>query len=58
MIDGWTDDFIPPEIADNVTCLADQDHHEREGYTVSLQSGNYENDLHAAQDEAFQKIPR
>jgi hypothetical protein len=53
-IDGWTDDFIPPEIADNVTCLADQDHHEREGYTVSLQSGNHENDLHAAQDEAFQ----
>jgi hypothetical protein len=34
--------------------LADQDHHEREGYTVSLQRGNYENDLHAAQDEAFQ----
>jgi len=25
----------------------------REGYTVSLQSGNYENDLHAAHDEAF-----
>ena len=50
----WADDFIPPEIADNVTCLANQDHHEREGYTVSLQSGNFENDLHAAQDEAFQ----
>jgi hypothetical protein len=53
MIDGWADDFIPPEIADSITCLATPDHHEREGYTVSLQGGNYENDLHAAQDAAF-----
>jgi hypothetical protein len=50
MIEGWADDFIPPEIADNITCLTDSDHHEREGYTVSLEGGNYENDLHAAQD--------
>jgi hypothetical protein len=53
MIDGWSPDFIPPEIRDNIICLEKPDHHEREGYTVSLQDGNYENDLHAAQDEAF-----
>ena len=53
MIESWADEFIPPEIADNITCLENPDHGEREGYTVSLQSGNYENDLHAAQDEAF-----
>ena len=53
-IEGWSDDFIPPEIADNITCLDNADHHEREGYTVSLQSGNYENDFHAAQGGAFQ----
>src|SRR5579871_5430798 len=52
-IGGWPDEFIPPEIADNIIHMDNSDHHEREGYTVSLQSGNYENDLHAAQDEAF-----
>ena len=41
MIDSWANDFIPPEIADNITCLTNPDHHEREGYTVSLESGNY-----------------
>ena len=50
MIEGWTDEFIPPEITNNITCLTNSDHHECEGYTVSLESGNYENDLHAAQD--------
>jgi hypothetical protein len=53
MIEGWPDEFIPPEITDNITHLENPDHHEREGYTVSLQTGNYENDFHAAQDEAF-----
>ncbi|KAH7029969.1 hypothetical protein B0J12DRAFT_768917 [Macrophomina phaseolina] len=53
MIDGWSDDFIPPELRDNVICLDEPDHHEREGYTVRLQTGNYENDLQAAQDGAF-----
>ncbi|KAH9203071.1 hypothetical protein DL95DRAFT_508538, partial [Leptodontidium sp. 2 PMI_412] len=53
MISGWGEDVIPPEIRNNITCLKSSDHHEREGYTVSLQSGNYENDLHAAQDEAL-----
>jgi hypothetical protein len=28
------------------------DHHEREGYTVNLRLGNFENDLQAGQDEA------
>ncbi|KAH6691789.1 hypothetical protein BKA61DRAFT_742496 [Leptodontidium sp. MPI-SDFR-AT-0119] len=53
LMDGWNADFIPPEIWDNIICLGDSDHHEREGYTVSLQTGNYENDLHAAQDGVF-----
>ena len=53
MIENWSEEFIPPEIADNITYLENPDHHEREGYTVSLQTGNYENDFHAAQDEAF-----
>jgi hypothetical protein len=50
MMDDWSDDFIPPEIRDNIICLGSSDHHEREGYTVSLQIGNYENDFHAVQD--------
>jgi len=53
MMDNWPDEFIPPEIAENVITLTSPDHHEREGYTVSLEHGNYENDFHAAQDEAF-----
>ena len=53
MIESWPPDFIPSEITNNITCLENPDHHEREGYTVSLESGNYENDFHAAQDRAF-----
>lgn len=53
MMDTWSDDFIPPEIRDNIICLGSPDHHEREGYTVKLQVGNYENDLQAAQDESL-----
>ncbi|KAH6985174.1 hypothetical protein EDB80DRAFT_232831 [Ilyonectria destructans] len=53
MIDEWSDDFIPSELRDNIICLGESDHHEREGYTVNLQAGNYENDLQAAQDESF-----
>lgn len=52
MIDHWSDDFIPTELRDSIVFLDESDHHEREGYTVHLQSGNFENDLHAAQDEA------
>jgi hypothetical protein len=53
MMGSWDDNFIPREIQDNIICLGESDHHERERYTVSLQAGNYENDLHASQDEAF-----
>jgi hypothetical protein len=53
MIDDWGDDFIPPELRDSIICLTESDHQEREGYTVNLQTGNYENDLQAAQDSAF-----
>ena len=53
VIENWPHDFIPHEITDNIICLTNLDHHEREGYTVSLETGNYENDLQVAQDEAF-----
>ncbi|KAH7305354.1 hypothetical protein BKA65DRAFT_365141, partial [Rhexocercosporidium sp. MPI-PUGE-AT-0058] len=53
MIDDWSGDFIPPEIRDNIICLGSSDHHEREGYTVGLQTGNCENDLQAAQDDVL-----
>lgn len=53
MIDDWTDDFIPPELRDNLICLDEPDSGEREGYTLSLRTGNYENDLQAAQDGGF-----
>jgi hypothetical protein len=52
MIDDWSDDFIPPELRDSIICLDEPDHHERQGYTVNLEAGNYENDLQAAQDSA------
>jgi len=53
MIEDWPAEFIPPEVANNIIHIEKNDHHEREGYTVSLQTGNYENDFDAAQDEAF-----
>jgi hypothetical protein len=53
MIENWPHDFIPREITENITCLKSPDHHEREGYSVNLETGNYENDLQAAQGEAF-----
>lgn len=52
MIDNWNDEFIPPELRDNIIRLDQPDHQEREGYTVSLAQGNYENDLQAAQNES------
>src|ERR1700735_1805330 len=53
MIESWDNDFVPPEIANNVIHATHSDHHEREGYTVGLQAGNLENEFHAAQDAAF-----
>jgi hypothetical protein len=52
MVDEWNDDFIPTELRDSIVCVDEADHHEREGYTVNLQEGNYENDFHAAEDDA------
>jgi hypothetical protein len=53
MTDRWSEDFVPSDVQDNIICLDELDHQEREGYTVNLQHGNYENDLQAAQDETF-----
>ena len=54
LINSWDSDFIPPDIEANIIHIKDPDHAEREGYTVSLQAGNHENDFQAAQDSAFQ----
>jgi hypothetical protein len=48
MINCWSDDFIPPEIQNNIICLPESDCYEREGYTINLEDGNYENDYHAS----------
>lgn len=52
MLDSWTDEFIPPELQDNVICVDEPDSLEREGYSIHLDRGNYENDFQAAQDTA------
>lgn len=49
-VDNWPDDFIPSDLQQQVICLGDTDHHERGGYSVNLQEGNYENDWQAAED--------
>jgi hypothetical protein len=54
MMDSWSDEFIPPELQNSIIYLDEADHHEREGYTVDLQRGNYENDFQAAEDNAFE----
>lgn len=53
MIDDWADDFIPPELRDNIISLDEPDSGEREGYTVNLSTGNYENEFQEAQDTSF-----
>lgn len=50
MLDLWSDEFIPPEVQENIISVDLADSHEREGYSVHLDSGNYENDLQAAHD--------
>ena len=52
MLDSWTDEFIPPELQENDICVDEPDSHEREGYSIQLDRGNYENDFQAAQDTA------
>ncbi|KAI7971253.1 hypothetical protein EIK77_001186 [Talaromyces pinophilus] len=53
MTDRWSEDFVPSDLQENIIFLDEPDNQEREGYTVNLQHGNYENDLQAAQDETF-----
>jgi hypothetical protein len=49
ILDAWSDEFIPPELQENLICVDVADGHEREGYSIELDSGNYENDFQAAQ---------
>jgi hypothetical protein len=53
MMHDWADNFIPPELRDNIIYLDKPDSGEREGYTASLRTGNYENELQGAQDRGF-----
>ena len=52
MISDWADEFIPPESRDKIIYLDKPGSDEREGYTLSLRTGNYENDLQAAKTVA------
>ena len=56
IVEGWPNEFIPLEIADNITCLQNSDYHEREGYAVSLKSGNYEMNCKLHKMEPFPLI--
>lgn len=49
MIGTWDDDFIPADLQENIISVDQPDGHEREGYSVHLDTGNYENDFQAAQ---------
>ncbi|KAJ5198759.1 uncharacterized protein N7498_007876 [Penicillium cinerascens] len=49
-VNHWPDEFIPSDIQQQVICVDNTDHHERAGYSVNLQEGNYENDWQAAED--------
>jgi hypothetical protein len=52
MVDEWADDFIPAELQHHIISVNNTDHDERQGYTVDLQDGNYENDWQAAEHDA------
>jgi hypothetical protein len=49
MIGTWDDDFIPADLQENIISVDLPDGHEREGYSLHLDTGNYENDFQAAQ---------
>ena len=51
MLENWEDEFVPAGIADRVLQCG-SDFAEREGYTMNLESDNYENDLHHAVEDA------
>jgi len=53
MIKNWPYDFILYNITNNIICLINLDHYKCKGYTVSLETGNYKNDLQVIQDKAF-----
>jgi hypothetical protein len=44
MIGTWDDDFIPADLQENIISVDQPDGHEREGYSVHLDTGNYENE--------------
>ena len=51
LLENWEDEFVPAGIADRVLQCG-SDFAEREGYTMNLESDNYENDLHHAVEDA------
>ncbi|KAJ6113664.1 hypothetical protein N7523_006981 [Penicillium sp. IBT 18751x] len=50
MIDTLDDDFIPRDLPENIMSVDVSDGHERDGYSIYLDSGNYENDLQVVND--------
>ena len=54
----WDDEFVPQSLVDAVIHVPESDSHEREGYTMDLQDGNYENDFQAAVDLAADRAAR
>jgi hypothetical protein len=49
MLDTWSDEFIPPELQENIIHVQEPDNNERQGYAMDLDSAGFENDFQAAQ---------
>ena len=50
MIATLDDDFISPDLQENIMSVDVSDGHEHDVYSIYLESGNYENDLQVVQD--------
>ena len=53
LLSSWPAEFIPEQISANMTHIETSDHTEREGYVANLETGNFENDLQAAESGTF-----
>jgi hypothetical protein len=60
-MENWPEDFVPSDLQQDIICLDGEDHDERSGYNVNLQTGNCENDWQAASggqdDSPVESIP-
>ena len=53
VIENWPHNFILYKITDNIIYFINLNHYKCEGYTISLKTRNYKNNLQVAQDKAF-----